>query len=264
VDIAKFDDISINYKVYGIADEVILLISGLGCDHKVWSFLIPTLIQKHKVIVFDNRAVGQTLDKGQSFSISTMSNDCYRLLKYLNFTKAHIVGHSMGGSIAQQFAISYPDITHKLIAINAIAYTPKKISYLLNNQNNLWRKNNLPKVEIIKMFLPWILSSQFLENDTYMQSFINASLNETNPQNVDDHLRQINALVNCDLRNELEQITHQTLVISSKEDALAPPYLNNEIAQHIKNSQTATIPGGHASQIEYPEVLAHTILKFLD
>ena len=263
MEIAKLNGINIHYKIHGHHDETLMLISGVGCDHQIWGLIIPELVKHYNVVVFDNRGVGHTTDDGQDFSISTMAHDCYQLLNYLGINKAHIIGHSLGGRIAQQFAIAYPLLTNKLVIINSSSYASKALSMALLNQNKIRQQHVLSPENTIRMLLPWLFSSKFLENEVYVNGFITAVLNDKNPQSIMDNARQLNALVKHDLRAEIGQINNDTLVISSQEDLLSPPFINIETANSIKNSKLITIPGGHVSLIEYPDIVAKTILDYL-
>ncbi|MFN8769938.1 MAG: alpha/beta fold hydrolase [Neisseriaceae bacterium] len=141
MNIAQLNDISIHYKVYGQNnDKTIILISGFSSDHKVWSLAIQVLAQKYKVVVFDNRGVGLTRDNEIPFDIEIMADDVYNLLSFLAVKNAHIIGHSMGGLIAQKFAIKYQQIIDKLVVINSSSYAYKTLEYVLSNQNKLWNK----------------------------------------------------------------------------------------------------------------------------
>lgn len=263
MEVAKLDGINIHYKIHGDAQKVILLIGGVASDHKMWSYVIPPLVKYYKVIVFDNRGIGLTTDNNEPFSISTMAQDCYHLLNYLKIDKAHIIGHSMGGMIAQQFAISYPNNTHKLVILNSASYAHKTLEFALSNQNFVRSQHVLEPTAILQLFIPWLFSSQFLNSKKNITAFIEGYLNEPNKQSITDYQRQLNALLNADLRKDIEQITHKTLIVASNEDLLTIPYYSIEMAKHIKNSQLVTLPGGHLSQIEYPDLLAQNILKFL-
>lgn len=263
--IAKLNEISINYKLHRHADnyETIILISGFGCDHKIWSFVIPILANKFNVIAFDNRGSGFTTDNGHAFTIGTMANDIRELLIYLKINKVHVIGHSMGGLIAQNFAINHPEFTNKLVIVNSASYAHKTLEYALTNQNNIWAQQVLAPTQLVKLILPWLFSNCFLQHDVYVNAFINAAIHDPNPQSVVDHKRQLDALINADLRGEIANISCPTLIVSSAEDLLTPPFINQEIANEIKNSKIVTIPGGHICQIEQPEALAQEILQFL-
>ena len=262
--IANLNGININYKVHGPDNQdSIILISGFSSDHKIWSLIIPFLVCTHKVIVFDNRAVGQTTDDGSNLDIELMANDTIQLLKYLGIERTHIIGHSMGGLIAQKIAIKNPPLADKLILINTVSHSFKTLEYALSTHSNIVSMGILDIQNLVKFILPWLFSNKFLENENHVNAFINSIINAPHIQSPENKMRQLQALVSADLRDEAPLINCDTLVISSEEDLLTPPLLNKDILKYIKNSKMLSIPGGHMSLIEHPELLAQTILTFL-
>ena len=111
-------DISIAYKQIGKADaKPIILITGGGATMDMWN---PLLLEKltsanYKVIIFENRGVGESTAGTKEFSISQFANDTSGLLDALRISKADVLGWSMGGFIAQQLALTYPDKVDNLI-----------------------------------------------------------------------------------------------------------------------------------------------------
>jgi predicted alpha/beta-fold hydrolase len=114
----KVGDISIAYKQIGKADaKPIILITGGGATMDMWS---PLLLEKltsanYRVIIFENRGVGESTAGTKEFSISQFANDTSDLLDALRISKADVLGWSMGGFIAQQLALTYPNKVDNLI-----------------------------------------------------------------------------------------------------------------------------------------------------
>ena len=114
----KVGDISIAYKQIGKANaKPIILITGGGATMDMWT---PLLIEKlisanYRVIIFENRGVGESTAGTKEFSISQFANDTSGLLDTLRISKADVLGWSMGGFIAQQLALTYPDKVDNLI-----------------------------------------------------------------------------------------------------------------------------------------------------
>ena len=97
------------------AGEPLLLIMGLGGSHKEWWRIVPKLSEKYRVITFDNRGAGETLATDEPFTMELMASDAKAVLNAANVESAHILGMSMGGMIAQEFALNYPEMTRSLI-----------------------------------------------------------------------------------------------------------------------------------------------------
>ena len=109
-------DIDIAYKTFGKGDPI-LLINGYSFTMDSWdSTLLGTLASNHTVIVFDNRGIGNTTaGSEQKVSIGLFANDTAGLLEALNIKKADVLAWSLGGRIAQELTLNYPDKVGKLI-----------------------------------------------------------------------------------------------------------------------------------------------------
>ena len=102
--------------------ETIILLHGLGVDVDSWAFQIPVLAAaKFRVIAVDLRGFGASTFPGGQFRIKDMAADIHHLLQTLKIEKVHLVGISMGGVVAQQFALEYPSFLEKLVLVNTFA-----------------------------------------------------------------------------------------------------------------------------------------------
>jgi pimeloyl-ACP methyl ester carboxylesterase len=105
----------IAYKVYGSGDPLVMCI-GYATNMDLWSTEAVTILQKkYKVIVFDYRGMGYSTNTDTSITIQSLAEDVNELLTALNINKAHVLGWSMGGYVAQMFAIAHPEKVDKLI-----------------------------------------------------------------------------------------------------------------------------------------------------
>jgi len=108
-------DIDINYKIQG-SGKPLLMIMGLSFSLLDWGKKFTELLAKHyQLILFDNRDAGLTSASPRLYSIADMADDAAGLLDALNIPKAHVFCVSMGGAIAQEFALKYPDKLDKLM-----------------------------------------------------------------------------------------------------------------------------------------------------
>ena len=129
---AKIKNIDCYYEIYGEGVPM-LLIGGLASDSQSWQGVIDGLMKDFKIIVFDNRGVGRTKCPEGSFDVKTMAEDAVMLLDSLGIEKANILGHSMGGYIAQEIAIAHPGRVDKLILESTAAVTSERNKTLFTN-----------------------------------------------------------------------------------------------------------------------------------
>src|SRR5579863_8901572 len=95
--------------------EPVLLIMGLGYPSNLWHRTRPLLAQRYRTIAFDNRGVGLSDVPPGPYSIATMASDAAAVLDAAGVSDANVFGVSMGGMIAQEFALQYPQRTRSLI-----------------------------------------------------------------------------------------------------------------------------------------------------
>src|SRR6266481_5035108 len=110
----SIDGADLFYRIEG-AGEPLVLIAGFSCDLTIWDALVPLLGERFRTIRFDNRGIGRTRrNAGESgelagLTVAAMAGDVVGLLDALHIERAHVVGHSMGGQIAQELALRRPD-----------------------------------------------------------------------------------------------------------------------------------------------------------
>jgi len=114
---AEVNGIKLCYDIYGNGYPVILL-HGFSDRKEHWRAQVGDLSKHFEVIRLDNRGAGKSDRPDGEYSMEVYASDVAGLMKCLEIKKAHIIGHSMGGMIAQNFAILYPDRVDKLILLN--------------------------------------------------------------------------------------------------------------------------------------------------
>lgn len=274
--IVKANNIEIAYESFGsIHNETVLLIQGTGVQLTGWPIeLCEQLAEKgYHVIRFDNRDVGLsskldalgmpdwetiipkigTCDRGNlPYSLNDMATDAVGLLDELNIEKAHIVGVSMGGAIAQLIAINFPNKTRSLTSIMAASGNP-------NTQ-----KGNPDVLQILATPPPMTDDVETLTN--YFLKIYKATGSPDYPT-ADDILRdrarksiqrswdplgfarQAAAVIigdNCDRRQQLKDITIPVVVIHGDADPVVNMESGKEVAETIPNAKLVIIPGlGH-------------------
>lgn len=110
----RVNGIRIYYELHG-SGPPLLLIEGLGCALWCWQPLLPVLARHYTVIAYDNRGVGRSDQPEMPYSIPLMADDAAGLLQSLGVERAHVLGHSMGGYIAQELALLYPERVSSLV-----------------------------------------------------------------------------------------------------------------------------------------------------
>ena len=127
------------------AGEPVILIHGFGSTKDEWKLAqLGPLSEKFKVIIMDNRGAGKSDHPDEPYLMEMFADDINSLMKYLKIEKAHIVGLSLGGMIAQTFAINYNEKVDKLILINTTPNFPSNPSGI-----EMYKQNKITKYEAI-------------------------------------------------------------------------------------------------------------------
>ena len=118
---AKIGEIQINYEEYGQGTPLVMVL-GLGQDLTTWDFQIPEFSGHFRVIAFDNRDSGTSSGCKKSYTTETMARDTIGLMDYLGIDRAHLLGTSMGGMIAQQIVLTAPERVISLILASTTSW----------------------------------------------------------------------------------------------------------------------------------------------
>ncbi|MCB9420292.1 MAG: alpha/beta hydrolase [Ardenticatenaceae bacterium] len=258
--------INIYYEIHGSGDPLVL-ICGLGYDMWQWHKMVPGLAEQFQVITFDNRGVGQTDKPAGPYSAALLAADTAALLEALNIEKAHIMGHSMGGFIAQEMALSYPEMVDKLILASTnfggphhLPITPEAMAVLSDMtsdpvtrfKNGLavstapgWSENNAAMIE---EWLAWRVANPVDPAPYQAQMAIGLSL----------------LAEDACFEPRLANVHAETLILFGEHDKVVPPGNADLLAAKIPSSTIHLLPNaGHFFPIEVPEAANEAIIEFL-
>jgi pimeloyl-ACP methyl ester carboxylesterase len=243
----------------------VVMIMGLGANVYWWDpILLDDLSEKFTILIFDNRGAGRT-DKPQiDYSIKMFADDTASLMSALSIEKAHIIGVSMGGMIAQELAINYPEKVEKLVLCvthpggsKAIPPAPEVLQKLIVD------RTSITKEEIAKHTMELLFPDDFLKNNPFMADIIlRRLLKFMIPP--DAFTRQLNAILNFDAYKRLENIKAPTLVVAAGRDVLVPPENSRLIVEKIPNSRLVTFErSGHGLIVQERDRFEELVFEFL-
>jgi pimeloyl-ACP methyl ester carboxylesterase len=256
--------IRFHYDVAGDGPAV-LLINGLGSPAASWALQVKALAPHYRVITFDNRGIGETdLPPDPAYTTAQMADDAAALARQLKVDRAHVIGASMGGTIAQELALRHPKLVRSLVL--ACTWTDADARFLHTIESWVSLVGRVPIEERFRYVLyPWLYSPKFFETRQNIETAFQRALaypHQSKPEAIE---RQAGGIVawNGTRTKRLGDIKAPTLVLVGKDDILTPPAFSKAVAQGIKKSRLVVLPGGHGFFLEEAELFNRTVLRFL-
>ena len=258
----RVGDVGLHYVEAGTGDPL-LLVMGLGGDHLAWGLQMPVFAQRYRVIAFDNRGVGQSDAPDEPYTTRMMADDAAGLLSALGVERAHVIGLSMGGMIAQELALNHPA---RLWSLQLHATYARPDGYL-RALVAAWRtvRAALGREEALRTMALWLFTPDaYNERPQLVENLLQTALANPYPQSLTGFLRQTEAVLAHDTLDRLGAIRYPTLVSVAEQDVLVPPRFSHELASRIPGAELVVIPGsGHVALWEHPDAFTETCLTFL-
>jgi len=260
----KVDDINIYYETHG-EGEPLVLIMGYGGHSGWWAPQIPVFSQEYRVVAFDNRGAGRSDKPDIPYTMEMMAGDIAGLLDAIGIDVAHVYGVSMGGMIAQEFALRYPDrVTSLILGCTNFGGTHQIIpdAEAMTLLFDLERMKQLTPEERARQMLPFVCSQEFIDNNPdIIERFVTIVAEYVTP--IHGYQRQGEAIMRHDTYNRLPQIKAPTLVIVGDADRLAPVENSRLLASRIPDAELVILENTGHGFMETAEEANNKVLDFL-
>ena len=251
------------YYVEAGSGEPLVLVMGFGGDHLSWGFQLAALSAQHRVVAFDNRGSGRSSAPDVPYTTRMMADDTIQLMDRLGIDRAHILGVSLGGMIAQEIALAHPARVRTLLLHCTAA---RADGYMLALLENLRMARDKLGADLAQRAMAlWLFApTTFNERPEFIEMLLYAASSQSYPQSDVGFARQGDAVISHDALARLGAITCPTLVAVGDEDQLAPPRFSREIAGAIPQAEFHTIRhAGHVFFWEKPADFNALVLSFL-
>ena len=258
---AHVNGIDINYELDGEGDQTIVLINGLADELESWDFQMPALLEAgYRVLRFDNRGIGKSDAPAGPYTSAMLAADAKGLVDQLGLREFHLMGVSMGGMIAEEYAISYgSDLVSLTLACTYAKPDPFCLS-LFAMWGDLARQLSVPFV--MRDVALWAFTGPFFEERPDDAAEFGAAMAQLD-MSLEAYLAQLSVIQTHDATDRLGAITVPTMVLAGEEDILIPVRLSRRIADSMPGSTWKTVPGGHACLWESPEHFNSAFIDFL-
>ena len=238
----------------------VLLLHGLGADSASWTLQLPALTgARFRPIVPDAPGFGQSLYDGHGWSIRRVATQMAGLLEELGTGPAHVVGLSMGGVIAQQFALDFSHLTRKLVLASTFSVLrPENLSGWLYFLRRFILVNTLGLPAQAK-----VVAQHVFPEPRYapLREMLVATISRADPR---AYHKAMLSLGLFDSRKQLRKIKASTLVITGVDDTTVTPARQKLLVDGIPGARQVVIPdAGHAAPVDQSEMFNRVMLEFL-
>ncbi len=255
------DSASYYYELHG-AGSPLVLVSGYSGDHTQWGDVLDALAREHRVLIFDNRGIGQTKDGGEPLTAEAMADDTVALARSLGMETFNVVGQSMGGTIAQALAWRHPDAVDRLILSATSPHWSSAVLMAFATSLTLLEEGT--HVELVfDVVAPWCYGPNFLDDAEKMAQCKRETLAAPFPPTLENLRRQCGVLKTFDSTDFLQKIAAPTLILTGTQDIISTERDAQKLLRGIDGAVHHNIEAGHALPIEAPDAWAEQILAFL-
>jgi 3-oxoadipate enol-lactonase len=260
--IVDANGIQIRFSLEGRGPETVVLINGIGDDLHAWEYQMrPLLDSGFQVLRFDNRGVGASSDPPGPYSSELMADDLKALIDNLGIGPYHLVGVSMGGTIAQAFALRHPHNVRSLVLANTFASPGLYTRRIFSSWGEIASNAGMPV--LMRQVAPWIFSRGFFEREPEKLANFIADM-ETTKQGAAAFVAQLGALVDHDTSGRLREIVQPALVLAASEDILIPSAQSRGLFSGLPHAEWTSIPGGHGAMWETADEFNAALIGFLN
>jgi 3-oxoadipate enol-lactonase len=249
------------YEVSGSGPDTLVLVNGVGDPLEGWvnqtaDFLAAGL----RLVTFDNRGVGRSGQPPGPYTSAQMAADLHEVVTAAELADFHLCGVSMGGVIAQEYALAHPGRLRSLILANTFAAADPFTRAAFLTWSEVAEAAGMPMM--MRAQAPWIFSPQFYAQfPERVAALIAEAAMSTQPAAA--FAAQMAALVDHDARDRLGSLATPTLVIAAADDIIIRPALSRRLFEALPDAAWCVVPGGHAAFWEDPGPWNQAVIEFV-
>lgn len=243
--------VALHVEQAGQGDDVIF-ISGLADEGACWVDQVGGLADRWRITTFDNRGVGQSSTPPGEYRIADFAADTAALMDALGIARAHVVGSSMGGAIAQELALAHPDKVRSLVLNGTYCRGDHFFREVIRSWQWSARKSDNLR-EFLNVVNLWCFSPR-IYNEGIMEEWLTAAAASPHAQSVDAFCRSADALIQHDTADRVGAIAVPTLVTVGELDLCLPERFSRELVERIPGARLEVVAEqGHQPFQEGPE-----------
>lgn len=250
-------DINIYYEIHG-KGEPLVMICGASATTESYALLAPIYARQYQVILFDNRGTGKTDAPDIPYTAEMMADDLAGLLDSIGIKSAHIYGQSMGGMIAQEFALRHPRRVKSLALQCTTCGGPHSPPLNESKRFNPELRTKMTPEELGEETLQLCVTPGFIKKHPEVARRMKEAMMKHGA------LRQAQAAKDHSTYERLPEIKVPTLILVGDVDAAIPAENSRILASRIPQAELVVFKGAGHILIEAGNKPAHVILEFLN
>ena len=257
----EVNGLSLYHELHGEGDPLVCVM-GLAANTLAWALQLRAFTERHRVLIFDNRDVGQSSLAEGGYEVTDLAHDALGLADAVGFDSFHLLGVSMGGTIAQEMALAAPDRVRTL----TLAVTFARGGAWTRKFSDLWgaRRRRASREEHIDELMLLTLSERFFEDAGTVSWLRGMMLADPHPQPPEAFVRQLAASTRHDALDRLDALSLPVHVIGAEYDILVPIWKSRQLAERIAGAKLTVLPGApHGVNIERAEEFNRAVLGFI-
>ena len=258
--------ITINYSLDGSGNgDFIVLVNGLADDLTTWDYQVPAFVDAgFKVLRYDNRGIGKTSRPAGPYTAAILADDLHALISHPNVgvKRFHLLGVSMGGMIAQSYALKYRNGSSaangaEMLSLS-LCCTYAQPTLFCSRMFELWAEmaQRMSVQDVMRDVTLWAFTVPFFRQRADELAEFETAMKDLDMK-TDEYLSQLNVIREFDSTGALDSLKSEekvlggleegsVLVLAGRVDILIPVTLSVELAGRISGAQFLTTKGGHA------------------
>jgi 3-oxoadipate enol-lactonase len=255
----KANGIDINYEIQGEGPWVTMSHS-LACNLHMWDDQMAVLTKKYKVLRFDTRGHGQSDAPAGEYTFEQLADDAKGLLDALQIWQTHWIGLSMGGMIAQAFALKYPGVFQSMVLADTTSRRPPDAAKNWGDRIAVAKEKGMDA--LVENTLARWFTEPYRNTRKDVMERISKGIRSTP---VAGFAGCCHAISNVDYLDRLKGIKVPALIMVGEHDHGTPPEAARAIQQNLAGSELKIIPSAaHLSNVEQAQILNDAMMDFLD